>query len=336
MERIFSGIKPSGDLTLGNYLGAIRNFVKLQHEADSLFCVVDLHALTVPQNPELVTKRSLDIARLFVASGIDPDVSTLFVQSHVPAHSELGWLLGCSTYFGELRRMTQFKDLAAENANVSAGLFTYPVLMAADILLYETDRVPVGDDQKQHLELARNIAERVNNRFGELFKVPEPYIPPRSQGGRIMRLDDPTVKMGKSNEDPKGSIEILDTPNEISRKIRSAVTDSGREVRYDEIEKPAVSNLMVIFSLCSGESMEAIEERYGSRGYGDFKRDLADRVIDTLRPIQERFRELEETGSIEAILEQGRAQAHEIAVRTLTRYQEVVGLVPRAEFAPRS
>lgn len=326
MKRVFSGIKPSGDLTLGNYLGAIRNFVTFQHQADCFFCVVDLHALTVPQDPKEFHRRTLDVARLFIASGIDPEVATIFVQSHVSAHAELGWLLECTTYFGELRRMTQFKEKSEGNANVSAGLFTYPVLMAADILLYDTDEVPVGEDQKQHLELSRDIAQRVNNRFGDIFKVPEPFIPPKSGGGRIMSLTDPTKKMAKS-DDAKSYIALLDPPGEIVKKVRAAVTDSGREVRYDEAEKPAVSNLMVIYSLCSGEPLAAIEERYGSSGYGKFKSDLADLVVSTLEPIQRRHDELTERGATEAILARGREKAEPIARAALTRFQTALGMV---------
>lgn len=330
MERVFSGIKPSGELHLGNYLGAIRNFVELQHTAECIFSVVDLHALTVPQDPADLYRRTLDIARLYVASGIDPAKATIFVQSHVSAHAELGWLLECYTYIGELRRMTQFKEKSEGQANVSAGLFTYPVLMAADILLYQADKVPVGEDQKQHLELTRDLAQRINNRYGEIFKVPEPYIPPKSAGGRIMSLDDPLRKMGKS-ADPKGTIALLDTPDVISKKIRSAVTDSGREVYYDEEEKPAISNLMVIYSLCSGESLETIADRYGSSGYGAFKKDLADVVINTLAPIQERYKELTEPGSIEAVLAEGRAKAEPIASETLRKFKEKIGIVvPKA------
>ncbi len=292
--------------------------------------MVDLHALTVPQEPDDLHRRTLDIARLYVACGIDPAKATIFVQSHVSAHAELGWLLGCFTYFGELRRMTQFKEKSEGQVNVSSGLFTYPVLMAADILLYNADKVPVGEDQKQHLELTRDIAQRINNRFGEIFKVPEPYIPPKSAGGRIMSLDDPLRKMGKS-EDPKGTIALLDPPDVIAKKIRSAVTDSGREVYYDEENKPAISNLMVIYSLCSGESLESIADRYGSTGYGVFKKDLADVVISALEPIQKRYQELTEPGRIEAVLEEGRRKAAAIADETLRTFQEKLGIVvPKA------
>ena len=329
VKRVFSGVQPSGVLTIGNYLGAIRNFVKLQHEADCIFCVVDLHALTIPQDPKELHDATLNVARLFVASGIDPEKATIFVQSHVPAHAELSWLLECNSYFGELRRMTQFKDKSAKNEVVTAGLFTYPVLMAADILLYQTDQVPVGEDQKQHLELARDIAERVNSRFGQTFKVPEPYIPPRSAGGRIMSLVNPEEKMSKSSDDPKSYIALLDPPDVVRKKIRSAVTDSGREVKYDEANKAAVSNLLVIYSLCSGQPIEEIEKKYGDSGYGQFKKDLAEIVIDTLEPIQRRFEELCEPGVIEEILQKGRERVEALAAPTLEDFRCKLGLVRR-------
>lgn len=326
MERVFSGIQPSGELTLGNYIGAIRNFVPLQHEADCLFCVVDLHAITVPQDPAELHRRTLDVARLYVASGIDPEKATIFVQSHVAAHSELSWLLGCFTYMGELQRMTQFKEKAGTQQSVGSALFTYPVLMAADILLYQTDKVPVGDDQKQHLELSRDIAVRINNRFGETFKVPEPYIPDRRSGGRIMSLDDPLQKMGKSHN-PAGTIYMLDTPDVISKKIRSAVTDSGREVYYDEAEKPAISNLMVIYSLAAGVPLEEVEAQFRTGGYGTFKNAVADAVIALLEPIQARHAELSEPGLIEGVLEAGAKRAAELARPTLDKFRKSIGLV---------
>lgn len=326
-KRVFSGVQPSGSLTIGNYLGAIRNFATLQHEADCFFCVVDLHALTVPQDPEELRENIKNTARLFIACGIDPEVSTVFVQSHVPAHSELSWLLECHSYLGELRRMTQFKEKSKKSENVGAGLFTYPVLMAADILLYDTDLVPVGEDQKQHLELTRDLAIRVNNRYGEeIFTVPGAYIPPRSSGGRIMSLVAPEEKMSKSAEDPKSYIALLDDPASISRKIKSAVTDSGREILYDEVKKPAVSNLMVIYSLFSEESMEAITARYQNAGYGKFKADLADLVVEKLVPIQERVQELSEPGVIEKILEAGAEKAKQVAKRKLELFQRKLGL----------
>lgn len=329
MKRVFSGVQPSGSLTLGNYLGAIRNFVKLQHEAQCLFCVVNLHALTVPQDPRELYNATLNVARLFVASGIDPKVATVFVQSHVSAHSELSWLLECNTYFGELSRMTQFKDKSARSQVVTSGLFTYPVLMAADILLYQADLVPVGEDQKQHLEITRDIAMRINNRFGDVFRVPEPYIPPKSSGGRIMSLTNPEEKMSKSAENPKSYIALLDPPNVIRKKLRSAVTDSNTEVRYDEVEKPGVSNLLVIYSLCSGEPISSIEERYGNRGYGQFKKDLAEVVVATLEPIQKRFKELCEPGIIEEILKEGYEKAEALAAPTLEDFSQRLGLLPR-------
>lgn len=329
VKRVFSGVQPSGVLTIGNYLGAIRNFVKLQHEADCIFCVVDLHALTIPQDPKELHDATLNVARLFVACGIDPEKATIFVQSHVPAHAELSWLLECNSYFGELRRMTQFKDKSAKNEVVTAGLFTYPVLMAADILLYQTDQVPVGEDQKQHLELARDIAERVNSRFGQTFKVPEPYIPPRSAGGRIMSLVNPEEKMSKSSDDPKSYIALLDPSDVVRKKIRSAVTDSGREVKYDEANKAAVSNLLVIYSLCSGQPIEEIEKKYGDSGYGQFKKDLAEIVIDTLQPIQKRFEELCKPGVIEEILQGGRERVEALAAPTLEDFRCKLGLVRR-------
>ncbi|NLA59276.1 MAG: tryptophan--tRNA ligase [Firmicutes bacterium] len=329
VKRVFSGVQPSGALTIGNYFGALRNFVKLQHEAECFFCVVNLHALTVPQDPKELYQRTLDVAKLFVASGIDPEKATIFVQSHVPAHSEMSWLLECTTYVGELRRMTQYKDKSSKGEVVTSGLFTYPVLMAADILLYQTDEVPVGEDQKQHLELARDIALRVNNRFDEeIFKVPEPYIPPKAAGGRIMNLQNPLEKMSKSAENPRGNIALLDPPDVIRQKIRSAVTDSGREIYYDEENKPAISNLMVIYSLCSGKSLEEIRDEYAGSGYGQFKKDLAELVIETLRPIQIRFEELSRPGVIEEILAQGKKKAEPIAQATLERFQRKLGLLP--------
>ncbi|HHW09533.1 MAG TPA: tryptophan--tRNA ligase [Firmicutes bacterium] len=328
MKRVFSGVQPSGELTLGNYLGALRNFVRLQHEAECFFCVVDLHAITVPQDPAQLNRRTFDLAKLYVASGLDPKIATIFVQSHVPAHSELSWLLSCFTYIGELSRMTQFKEKGRKGENVSSGLLMYPVLMAADILLYDTDAVPVGEDQKQHLELSRNIAERINHHFGPVFRVPEPLIPPKKAGARIMSLTDPTAKMAKSGE-ANSYIALLDPPEVIAKKIRAAVTDSGREVYYDEVNKPAISNLMVIYSLCSGEALETIAERYGSSGYGRFKSDLAEHVIQTLKPIQERYRELSEPGVIEAILAEGAAKAESVAKVTLDRFRQKIGLVPR-------
>ncbi len=330
-KRVFSGVQPSGALTIGNYFGAIRNFAKLQHEADCFFCVVDLHALTVPQDPVTLRENIKNTARLFIAAGIDPKVSTVFVQSHVSAHSELSWLLECQTYIGELRRMTQFKAKAGKQDVVTTGLLTYPVLMAADILLYNTDLVPVGEDQKQHLEITRDLAIRINNRFQEeIFKVPEPYIPPRQSGGRIMSLTEPREKMSKSAENPKSYIALLDPPELIKKKIMSAVTDSEAAIRYDEEQKPAVSNLMVIYSLCSGESLETITQKYAGCGYGQFKKDLAEQLVETLRPIQDRFLELSAPGVIEEILAAGADKARAAAGPKLRLFREKLGLLPFA------
>jgi tryptophanyl-tRNA synthetase len=327
IKRVLSGVQPSGGLTLGNYLGAIRNFVQLQHQADCYFCIVDLHALTVPQDPKELYKNTLDLARLYVAAGIDPEKATIFVQSHVPAHAQMGWLMECTAYFGELRRMTQFKDKSKKQEMVTTGLFTYPALMAADILLYQTTHVPVGEDQKQHLELARDLAIRLNHRFGDFLTVPEPYIPPRKAGGRIMSLTDPTRKMSKSLEDPNGNIYLLDSPDVIRNKIKRAVTDLGREVRYDEKNKPGISNLMVILSLCTGMSLDEISSKYD--GYGQFKKDVAEAVVATLEPIQKRFHELSEPGVIEEILARGAHRAEQVASRTLADLHDRLGLVPR-------
>ncbi|HWI60382.1 MAG TPA: tryptophan--tRNA ligase [Symbiobacteriaceae bacterium] len=327
VTRVLSGIQPSGSLTLGNYLGAMKNFVKLQHEADCYFCIVNLHALTVPQDAKALYNNTLDLARLYVAAGIDPDVATIFVQSHVPAHTELGWLMECSSYIGELNRMTQFKDKSKKQEVVTTGLMTYPCLMAADILLYQASHVPVGEDQRQHLELTRDIAQRLNFRFGDFVTVPEPYIPSRAAGGRIMSLTDPTKKMSKSDEDLNGSIFLTDTPAVIRNKIKRAVTDLGREVVYDEENKPGVSNLMVILSLCTGMTLDEISAKYD--GYGQFKKDVAEAVITLLEPIQTRVEELRAPGVIEEILAKGADKAEAVANKNLALFQERFGLVPR-------
>lgn len=328
MQRVLSGIQPSGSLTIGNYLGAIRQFVELQHSADCYFCVVDLHALTVPQDPRELRQKTLEVANLYLASGIDPQLATIFVQSHVPAHAELAWLLQCMTYYGELGRMTQFKEKAGGKETVTAGLYTYPVLMAADILLYQTDLVPVGEDQKQHVELTRDIAQRFNNRFGPAFVVPEPMI--QKVGARIMALDDPLHKMSKSTDNPESAIFMLDSPDAIRRKIKHAVTDSGREVRYDPENKPAISNLMEIYSLCAGETLQQVADRYSGRGYGEFKKDLAEVVINRLAPLQARYHELAESGEVLSILSAGAAKAATVANATLAVVQEKMGLVRAA------
>lgn len=325
MKRVFSGIQPSGTLTIGNYLGAMQNFVKLQNEAECYFCIVDLHAITVPQDPATLHANTMSLAAMYLASGIDPKKSTLFVQSHVPAHAELGWMLQCIAYYGELGRMTQFKDKSEHKDVVTAGLFTYPALMAADILLYQTDLVPVGEDQKQHLELTRDIAERFNKRFGPSFVVPEPYI--QKVGGRIMSLEDPAKKMSKSDESAGGYISMLDDPAVIRKKIARAVTDSEREVRYDEARKPAISNLLTIYALCSNRSVDSVAAQYMEQGYGPFKKDLAEVVVGALEPIGQRYRELLESGEVEDILRAGAERAASQASETIHDVKKKLGFL---------
>jgi len=330
MARVLSGIKPSGELTLGNYIGALQHFVADQDVDDCFFCVVDLHAITVPQDPAELRQRSLDIAALYMAVGLDPDKATLFVQSHVPEHSELGWILGCITGFGELRRMTQFKDKSAKGGEgtATAGLFTYPVLMAADILIYQADRVPVGDDQKQHLELTRDVAMRFNSRFGETFVVPEPAIP--KHGARIMDLQDPTAKMSKSEESPAGTVGLLDPADVVRKKIKTAVTDSGREILARE-DKPAITNLLEIYAAVDGRSIADLERAYEGKGYGDLKADLAEALIAFLEPIQQRYSDIiGDLGELANTLEKGAQKAQAVASETLTLVKGRVGLVPRA------
>ncbi len=323
MNRVFSGVQPTGDIHIGNYLGAIRNFVKLQDEADCFFCVVDLHAVTVPQDPKLLRQKILEVATLYFAVGIDPQKSTVFVQSAVPAHAELAWMLQCITYFGELGRMTQFKDKSGGKENVSVGLFTYPTLMAADILLYQTDVVPVGQDQKQHLELSRDLAQRFNQRHGETFRVPEPFI--GEIGARVMALDDPDKKMSKSASNPNNRINLLDDARTVQKKIARAVTDSGSEVRYAPEEKPGIANLMSIYSSLSGETMLQIEERYRGKGYGSFKGDLTGLLNAELGGIQSRYQELQESGKVLQFLEEGAARALAVAEGTLNLVKERMG-----------
>jgi tryptophanyl-tRNA synthetase len=329
MKRVLSGIQPSGTLTLGNYVGALKNFVKLQHECECYFSVVDLHAVTVPQEPAALRDQTEAVAALFIAAGIDPAKAVVFVQSHVSAHAELGWLMTTLAYMGELERMTQFKDKSAGKESVGAGLFVYPTLMAADILLYNADLVPVGDDQKQHLELTRDLAGRFNARFGELFTIPEPYIP--EVGARIMSLDDASKKMSKSNPNPASYISLLDEPDAIRKKISRAVTDSGREIRYDPKEKPEISNLMTIYANCAGLSLADIERKYEGVGYGPFKKDLAEAVVSVLEPLQQKYRDIRSSGEIGRILEEGAGKASAVAERTLRRAKELMGfLLPRS------
>lgn len=325
MKKVLSGIQPSGQLTLGNYIGAMKNFVKLQHDHHCFFMVVDLHAITVPQEPAALREQSEAVAALFIAAGIDPAKASVFLQSHVPAHAELGWLMTTLVYMGELERMTQFKDKSVGKESVGAGLFTYPALMAADILLYNADLVPVGDDQKQHLEITRDLAHRFNQRYGDQFVVPEPYIP--QVGARIMSLDDASKKMSKSNPNPGSYIALLDEPDVIRKKISRAVTDSGREIKFDPANKPEVSNLMSIYSHCANVSIAEIEAKYEGQGYGPFKKDLAEAVVGTLEPLQQRYKDIRGSGELKAILRQGAEQAAEIANRTVREAKEKMGFV---------
>jgi len=324
MKTIFSGIQPSGTLTIGNYIGAIRQFVELQDDHNCFFCIVDEHAITVPQDPEELTKNIRSLAALYIASGIDPTKSTLFIQSEIKAHTQLSWMLQSMSYMGELERMTQFKDKSGQQESVSSALFTYPALMAADILLYQTHIVPVGDDQKQHLELTRDLAERFNNRFGETFVVPDIRI--SKVGARIMSLQEPTKKMSKSDKNERSFISMLDDPKKIERKIKSAVTDSDGVVKYDRENKQGIANLLEIHSSFSGETIESLEEKYAGKGYGDFKAGVAEVVIDKLKPIQERYYDLYESQKLDDILDEGREKAAEIANETLTKAKKVMGL----------
>jgi tryptophanyl-tRNA synthetase len=326
-QRVLSGIQPSGKLTLGNYIGAMKNFVALQHEHDCFFMVVDLHAITVPQEPAALREQSESVAALFVAAGLDPSQASIFMQSHVPAHAELGWLLTTMSYMGELERMTQFKDKSEGKDAVGAGLFVYPALMAADILLYRTNLVPVGDDQKQHLELTRDLAGRFNYRYGETFVIPEPFIP--KVGARIMSLDDGTKKMSKSSPVAGSFIALLDSPDEIRKKISRAKTDLGREIIFDLQNKPEVSNLMTIFAQCSGQTIEQVQTSYDGQGYGVFKKDLAEVVVQALEPLQSKYADIRSSGEIRQILREGAERAGEVAEATLREVKVVMGFLPR-------
>jgi tryptophanyl-tRNA synthetase len=327
--RVFSGTQPTGALHLGNYLGALRNYVAMQETHDCVYCVVDLHAITVRQAKTDLRRNTIDAANMFLAAGVDPRRSIVIVQSHVPQHSELAWILNTVAYMGELRRMTQFKDKTggSEAESVGVGIFDYPVLMAADILLYQTDAVPVGEDQKQHVELTRDLAERFNNAFGKTFVVPEPIIP--AAGARIMGLDDPAKKMSKSAGSASNYISLTDSPDEVLRKIKRAVTDSGTEVRSGP-DKPALTNLLTIYGLLAGEPVETIEVRYEGRGYADFKKDLGDVVVGALAPFQRRMKELaDDKGFTLDVLRDGAERAEAVAERTMRKVRERMGFVPR-------
>ncbi|MBD35377.1 MAG: tryptophan--tRNA ligase [Actinobacteria bacterium] len=326
MARIFSGIKPSGSVHLGNLLGALKNWAALQNENESVYCVVDLHALTLPQNPEELRASTLSLAQMLIAIGIDPNKSTLFIQSHVSEHTECAWLMECTASFGELRRMTQFKDKSDKADFVSGGLFTYPALQASDIILYDTDQVPVGEDQRQHVELTRDLTERFNNRYGETFVVPEAVIPPA--GARVMDLQDPTNKMSKSEDSPQGSISLLDNEKTVEKKIKRAVTDSDGEILFDLEKKPGVSNLLSILGAATGQNPQ--NAGAGLSNYGELKGATAEAVIEMLRPIQSKYYELandpEETSRLLAL---GADKAREVASATLNRARNNLGLIPR-------
>lgn len=326
-KRIFSGVQPSGNLTLGNYLGALRNFAILQDEYECIYCVVDLHSLTVRQDPEELRKMSYSVLALYLACGLDPDKNILFIQSHVPAHTELSWVLGCYTYMGELNRMTQFKEKSSRHAdNINGGLFTYPVLMAADILLYKTDMVPVGQDQKQHLELARDVSERFNNIYGDTFVVPEPFI--AKQGARIMSLQDPTKKMSKSDTNKNNFINIVESPDSIIKKFKKAVTDSGSEIVYDEENKPGISNLISIYGTITNKSIEEVEKEFENSRYGDFKMAVGQAVVDNLTPIREKYEQLiHDKGYLESVLKANALKANDIASKTIDEVYRKIGLV---------
>ena len=326
-KRIFSGIKPSGELTLGSYMGAIKNWVSLQDEYECLYCVVDMHAITVRQVPADLRRRSLEQLAQYIACGLDPEKNIMFIQSHVPQHAELSWVLGCYTQFGELSRMTQFKDKSQKHAdNINAGLFTYPVLMAADILLYQSDLVPVGDDQKQHVELCRDIASRFNFLFPDTFTMPEPFIP--KMGARIMSLGAPDTKMSKS--DPEGCVILMDKPEDIMRKFKRAVTDCESAVRFDKVNKPGISNLLTIYCAATGKTMEEAEAEFADKGYGVFKPAVGEAVVELLRPIREETtRLLTDKAYLESIYKEGAEKASYLANKTLRKVYKKVGFVPR-------
>ncbi len=324
MKKIFSGVQPTGVVTLGNYIGAFRQFTTLQDEYECLFCIVDQHAITVPQDRLKLRESIRSLAALYLAVGIDPQKATLFIQSEVPAHAQAGWIMQCISYIGELERMTQFKDKSEGKDGVSASLLTYPPLMAADILLYQTDIVPVGDDQKQHVELTRDLAERFNKRYNDILTIPEIRLP--KNGARIKSLQDPLKKMSKSDPNKKSTITLLDTPKEIEKKIKSAVTDSEGIVAFDVENKPGVSNLLIIESALTGTSIEDLVAQYKGVGYGDFKASVAKSVIDHLTPIQERYETLLHSEQLDDILDEGARKANAMAQKTLKKMENAMGL----------
>jgi tryptophanyl-tRNA synthetase len=323
-KRILSGAQPTGELHIGNYLGALKNWVTLQTEYESFFCIVNLHAITLPQNPQVLRQRTFNLARIYLASGVDPETSTVFIQSDVSEHAELAWIMNCVARIGELERMTQFKDKSrVRGENVSAGLLVYPTLMASDILLYQTDLVPVGQDQKQHLELTRDVAERFNRDFGETFKIPEPFIPPA--GTKIMSLAEPAKKMSKSDENANAAIFLLDDADTITKKIKRAVTDSGTDIKFDET-RPAINNLLTIYQLLTGKTAQECEAGFEGKGYGHFKSELAQVVVEFLKPFQNRLKEFDDT-ELEKILKEGAEKARFVANKTLKTVYEKMGIV---------
>ena len=326
-KRILSGIQPSGDLTLGSYMGAIKNWVALQDEYDCFYCIVDMHAITVRQDPPTLRRRTMAQLSQYIACGLDPEKNVLFIQSHVHQHAELSWVLGCFTQFGELSRMTQFKDKSKKHAdNITAGLFTYPVLMAADILLYQADLVPVGQDQKQHVELCRDIANRFNGLYSDTFTLPEPFIP--KMGTRIMSLGDPTSKMSKS--DPDGCVFLMDKPEDIMRKFKRAVTDCEAAVKFDQVNKPGISNLLSIYCTATGKTIEEAEAEFADQGYGVFKPAVGESVVELLRPIREEAdRLMGDKAYLESIYKQGAEKASYVAEKTLRKVYKKVGFVAR-------
>ena len=330
LPRILSGMQPTSDsLHLGNYLGALVNWVKLQDEFDAFYFVADLHALTVPTDPAVLRQRTRITAAQFLAGGVDPKRSAVFCQSHVTEHAELGWVMNCLTADGEARRMTQFKDKVAKGQNANVGLFAYPMLMAADILMYDAAYVPVGEDQRQHLEITRDLAERFNTRFGDALVVPDAYIV--KGAAKIMDLQDPTSKMSKTSSSPKGLIDLMQDPAKIAKNIRSAVTDTDAEIRYDVDGKPGVSNLLVIHSVLSGTRVEELEREFQGRGYGDLKKEVAEVVVDRLTPFQSRMTELlDDPAELDRILADGADRAREVAQATMARVRQRVGLLPSA------
>ncbi len=324
MKKVFSGVQPTGNIHIGNYLGALKQFVELQDENQCVYCIVDLHSITLPQDPVALRQHILDVAALYLAVGLNPQKSILFVQSQVPGHAELAWVLNCNTYTGELSRMTQFKDKSRGNESAPTGLFTYPVLMAADILLYDTDVVPVGSDQKQHIELCRDVAIRINNKYPNTFVVPDGRF--LKEGARIMALDDPTSKMSKSAENIHSRISLLDEEGKIKKTIMRATTDSDGEVRFDVENKPGISNLMNIYGAFSGMTAADIQQKYQGCGYGAFKKDLVELTVESLVPIKEKYQEIRYSEELLHVLRDGKERANAIAEKTMTRVKEQFGL----------